>query len=107
ASQGVGLVLQYHLIPKTPNARDDMNHKAIDQIFHGTCGNRTHNSQVDARIGDEEQRFTQGLIGFSRCSTAIYNRVNGKQAIAILIILPFAQDVSNCYLCDLVEFKNF
>ncbi|CAB0011949.1 unnamed protein product, partial [Nesidiocoris tenuis] len=45
ASQGVGLVLQYHLIPKTPNARDDMNHKAMDQIFHGTCGNRTHNSQ--------------------------------------------------------------
>ncbi|CAB0020455.1 unnamed protein product [Nesidiocoris tenuis] len=33
ASQGVGLVLQYHLIPKTPNARDDMYHKAMDQIF--------------------------------------------------------------------------
>ncbi|CAA9995009.1 unnamed protein product [Nesidiocoris tenuis] len=45
ASQGMGLVLQYHLIPKTPIARDDKNHKAMDQIFHGTCGNRTHNSQ--------------------------------------------------------------
>ncbi|CAB0007582.1 unnamed protein product [Nesidiocoris tenuis] len=50
ASQGVGLVLQYHLFPKTPNARDDMNHKAMDQIFHGTCGNRTHNSQKNITL---------------------------------------------------------
>ncbi|CAB0008541.1 unnamed protein product, partial [Nesidiocoris tenuis] len=61
ASQGVGLVLQYLLFPKTPNARDDMNHKAMDQIFHGSCGNRTHNSQAFPFIKSFHRSFEPSM----------------------------------------------